>query len=252
MFEDLVAAVQNYPYPGLAVVFLLCGIGLPLPEEVVLLVAGYLCAAYPDHAQLPLMMAWCAGAILAGDLLPFVLGRVFGVRLLRLRWLRLVINKQRLASFDRWFRRRGDLVIVITRFIPGLRVVAFFVAGTMKMHWGRFLLLDGIGILLIVPLLTWVGFHSAGVIESVIATVLRVERGILWGVLGGAVVIGVWYWLWRRKHRRRPTRLAEAYVQPQRPVLLPPPEPAPEPVQQAAPESPPAGPPAPPDQSPRT
>lgn len=247
MFEDLVAAVQDYPYPGLAVVFLLCGIGLPLPEEIVLLAAGYICYTWPDHAQLPLMMAWCAGAILAGDLLPFVLGRVFGVRLLRLRWLRLVINKQRLASFDRWFRRRGDLVIVITRFIPGLRVVAFFVAGTMKMHWGRFLLLDGIGILMIVPLLTWIGFHSASFIEGVIATVQRVERGILWGVLAGGVVLGTWFWLWRRKHRRRPTRPAEAFVQPQRPVLLPAPEPEGAPVPQATPAiEPPAAPTPPP------
>src|SRR5688572_10611338 len=137
MFEDLIAAVQEYPYPGIAVVFLLCGIGFPLPEEIVLLAAGYICATWPEHAQLPVMMAWCAGAILCGDLFPFVLGRVFGVRLLRLRWLRLVINKQRLANFDRWFRKRGDLVIIITRFIPGLRVVAFFVAGVMKTPWRR-------------------------------------------------------------------------------------------------------------------
>src|SRR5688572_7736594 len=222
MFEDLIAAVQEYPYPGIAVVFLLCGIGFPLPEEIVLLAAGYICATWPEHAQLPVMMAWCAGAILCGDLFPFVLGRVFGVRLLRLRWLRLVINKQRLANFDRWFRKRGDLVIIITRFIPGLRVVAFFVAGVMKTPWRRFLLLDGIGIALIVPLLTWVGFHSAEFIEGVIQFVQRLEKGILIGLGTAAVGLGTWFWLWRRKHRRKPARPTEAFVQPQRPVLLPP------------------------------
>jgi membrane protein DedA with SNARE-associated domain len=223
MLDQLVEAIAAYPYLAVAVVFLLCGMGLPLPEEIVLLYAGYICYTEPDRAQLPLMMAWCAGGILAGDALPYVLGRVFGVRLLRLRWLRYMITKQRLASFDRWFRRRGDWVILIARFVPGLRVVAFFTGGTMNMSWRRFLFLDGLGIVLIVPALTGLGYHSATFIERVIATVQKVERGILWGVLGGVVVLGLWFWLWqRRRQLARPKRPTETFVQPQRPVLEPP------------------------------
>ena len=222
MFDQIVAAIAEYPYLGVVLVFLLCGIGLPLPEEIGLLAAGYVCAKFPEHATLPWMMFWCAAAILTGDLIPFVLGRVFGVRLLRLRWLRLFVTKQRLAVFDRWFRRRGDLVIVIARFLAGLRVVAFFTAGTMKMPWRRFLLLDGLGIAILVPTLTWIGFHSAGVIEQAIATVQKVERGILWASLAGIGVLGLGFWLWRRPRRKSAAaRPAEAFGAPQRPVLEP-------------------------------
>ena len=223
MFDQIVQTITEYPYVGVALVFLLCGMGFPLPEEIVLLAAGYVCAKFPDHAALLPMMGWCAGAILAGDLIPFVLGRIFGVRLLRLRWLRYFVTKQRLATFDRWFRRRGDLVIVISRFLAGLRVVAFFTAGAMKMHWPRFLLLYGIGIALLVPLLTWIGYRSAGFIEEVIATVQRVERGLLWGVGAAAVLVVVWLWLWRRRRQKaqRP-KPTETFVQPKRPVQGPP------------------------------
>ena len=215
MFEQLVQTIECYPYLGVALVFVLCGLGLPLPEEIVLLAAGYLCAKL--QLTLPLMMAWCAGAILVGDAIPYLLGRVFGVRLLRLRWLRHVITKQRLANFDRWFRRRGDWVILIARFIPGIRVVAFFTGGTMKMGWRRFLLLDGLGIALIVPVLTWLGCRSANFIDRMIATVQKVERGILWGALGAAALGGLWYWLWRRRQRRnRRSGLTETFVQPRR------------------------------------
>lgn len=222
MFDQIVGMLQENPYLGAAIVFLLCGMGLPLPEELVLLAAGYLCAKFPDTISLPVMMAWCAGAILVGDLLPFVAGRVFGVRLLRLRWMRLVVTKQRLANFDRWFRKRGDLVILIARFLAGLRMVAFFTAGTMKMPWRRFLLLDGLGIALIVPSLTWLGYHSAGFIESVVATAQKVERGILWGSLAAAALVGIWYWLWRRRQNlRRQGKPAETFVQPQLPIQEP-------------------------------
>ena len=219
MFEQIVQQIGDYPYIGVAVLFVLCGLGLPLPEEILLLAAGYLCFRYPERAQLPLMMAWSGGAILTGDLLPYLGGRLFGVRLLRVRWLRFYVNKQRLARLDLWFRRRGDMVILIARFIAGLRVVAFFFAGSMRMSWQRFLLLDGLGIALIVPLFTWLGFRGAPYIEDVIAQVQRVERGLLWAVIGSLGLGLVWYWLWRRRRRLlqdgRPT---ETFVQPQRPV----------------------------------
>lgn len=220
MFDQIVEVIARHPYLAVATLCVLCGLGLPLPEEVILLAAGYVCAKFPTHAELPVMIAWSAAAILTGDVLPYVLGRVFGVRLLRLRWLRLVVTRQRLARFDRWFRRRGDWVVFIARFIPGIRVVAFFTGGTMNMPWQRFLLLDGLGIVITVPTLTWLGYHSAAMIEQMIATVQRVERGILWGSLGAAVCVAALVWLRRRRQQRqlRLTRPDEAIVHPQRPV----------------------------------
>ncbi len=216
---DLIQMITDYPYIGVAAVFLLCGLGLPLPEEIVLLIAGYVCAQYPEHAQLLPMMGWCGGAILVGDMIPFLLGRIFGVRLLRLRWLRYFITKQRLANFDRWFRRRGDMVIVISRFLAGLRMVAFFTAGAMKMRWSRFLLLDGIGIVLMVPLLTWLGYSSAGIIEEVIQKVEKVERGLLWGTIISAVLVGISLWWWRRRRQQQSrSEMTETFIQPKKPV----------------------------------
>ena len=193
------------------------------------------------------MMVWCGGAILIGDLIPYVGGRVFGVRLLRLRWLRYFVTRQRLASFDRWFRRRGDMVIIIARFLAGLRVVAFFTAGTMKMPWRRFLFLDGLGIALMVPLLTWLGFRGAAFIKTMIQTVQEVERGILWCAAGGAVVGALSWWLWRRRRNRAKARgPAETFVQPKVPVQGPPgsPSSAPTPTIPPAESPPPAPPPA--------
>jgi membrane protein DedA with SNARE-associated domain len=220
---DLIQILTDYPYIGVAAVFLLCGLGLPLPEEIVLLVAGFVCAKYPEHAQLVPMMGWCASAILVGDMIPFLLGRIFGVRLLRLRWLRYFITKQRLVTFDRWFRRRGDMVIVISRFLAGLRMVAFFTAGAMKMRWSRFLFLDGLGIALLVPLLTWLGYTSAGLIEEMIETVQKVERGILWGSIAGGLVVAAYLWWWRRRRQQKQrSEMKETFVQPETPIHPPP------------------------------
>lgn len=239
MFDSIVQTIADYPYVGIALVFLLCGIGFPLPEELVLIAGGYVCAKFPEKAQLHWMMVWCGGAILAFDLLPFVAGRVFGARILRIRWLRLAVTRKRLAKFDRWFRRRGDLVIFIARFLAGIRVIAFFTAGTMKMKWSRFLLLDGLGIAIIVPLMVWLGYHGSGVIDDVIARVQAIERGILIATLAGLVTAAIWYSLWRRRQTRRVQRVpAETFVEPQLPVREAAGEPVAAPTAQAEPAAP--------------
>ncbi len=222
MFDSLVETIAQYPYLGVALVFAICGLGLPLPEELVLMAGGYVCAKFPEQASVGIMMAWCAGSILAFDLLPLVLGRIFGARLLRIRWLRVVVTRRRLAEFDRWFRRRGDLVIFFARFLAGIRTIAFFTAGVMKMPLRRFLLLDGLGISILVPTMTLLGYHGAGVIDEIITRVQAVERGLLWLLLGAGLVLGV-VWLWRRRKRRLAQERGptESYVKPQLPVEEP-------------------------------
>lgn len=219
MFDSLVEFFSTYPYFGVVLIFLACGMGLPLPEEIVLMAAGFICYKFPERTSVQLMMWTCAGAIVLGDIIPFVLGRIFGTRLLRIRWLRLLVTRQRLARFDRWFRRRGDLVIIIARFLAGIRVVAFFTAGTMKMPWRRFLLLDALGVVILVPPLVLLPYRFGAAIEDVVARVQQVERSILYTAIGLLAVAALWWWLRRRRRARalRETRPAETYVEPRVP-----------------------------------
>ncbi|MDP6928073.1 MAG: VTT domain-containing protein [Planctomycetota bacterium] len=214
MFDWLVEIFTNYPYMGVAAIYLLAGLGFPLPEELVAISAGYIC--FKDLADPLPMMATCAASILAGDVIPFTLGRIFGSRLLRLRPFRLLITHQRLATFDTWFRRRGDLVIFFARFFPGLRIVAYFTAGTMKMRWRRFLTLDLLGILLVVPLFVWVGMEFGSIIDEVVEQMQKLERGLLITLIAAGIIVITTYWL--RRRRRRKALLAEGpsetYVEP--------------------------------------
>lgn len=221
MFDWLVETFSTHPYLGCALLFALCGFGLPLPEEIVLLFAGYVC--FEGLAERYTMMLVCCGAILGGDVIPFVMGRRYGPRLLRIRLLRIIITPERLARFDLWFRRRGELVVFFSRFIAGIRVVSFFTAGTMRMSWLRFLTLDLAGIVLVGPFFVWIGDRYGGAIKAAIVQVRRVERGMLIGALAAAVLATGWYLL--RRRRRQQLLVggpAETFVEPSTPVVEPP------------------------------
>lgn len=210
-FDSLVELFATHPYLGVIAVFVMCGVGLPIPEEIILVLGGYLC--YLGHAVWVQMMAACALGIASGDVIPFLLGRVFGPKLLRLRLMRLIVNRQRLFLFDRWFRRRGDMVIVIARFVPGLRVVAFFTAATMHMRLRRFVTLDFLGIAVVVPLFTWIGKHFGPEIQQAIRWIQRVEKGILIASIVAGCVVGVLWWLRRRRKRKALLEVpADTYV----------------------------------------
>lgn len=207
LFESILQFVESDPHILLAGLLLLCGIGLPLPEELILVAAGFI--AYRgeltgDGHHPAGLMATASIAILVGDSIPYVLGRLFGPKLLRLRLVRSWISQEGLARFDRWFQRHGRLTIFVARFLPGIRVPAFFTAGSMNTSVARFYVMDGLGVLISAPLFVWLGYYFGKDIETVVAWVQRAEHTVLWAIGGGAVVaLAVYFFWWRRRRTRK-------------------------------------------------
>ncbi len=177
-----------------------CGIGIPFPEELILVGAGYI--VYLDKADPFLLAGTCIGAILAGDLMPFLLGRIFGPKILRLKTVRRFITREKLALFDAWFQKRGWLTIFVARFLTGLRMPAYFTAGSMRFSAWRFLVIDGLGALVVVPLLGGLGYFFGDKIDDLVHFVEKTEKGIFIVVASAATLFAGWIWF-RRMRRKR-------------------------------------------------
>jgi len=149
--EYVSEAPGGFHYLAPFVLLLLCGLGLPLPEEVTLLGAGILVDQNPNVEFLPIVLV-CAVAILLGDSLPYWLGRHWGPRALRIRAVRRILHPERFARLEKRFSDHGNWATFGCRFLPGVRIPGYFVAGTMGMGYGRFLLLDTLGVAVSVPI----------------------------------------------------------------------------------------------------
>ena len=147
--------LQDFSHMGPFVGLLLCGLGLPLPEETFLLMAGYF--LYKGQVEFVPITLLCSAAILLGDSLPYALGRRYGMRALEVPWIARVLHPERFQRFRRRFDAHGNWAIFGCRFLPMLRIPGYFVAGTMGMRYPRLLLLDGLGVLLTVPISIWLG-----------------------------------------------------------------------------------------------
>lgn len=145
-------------------VLLLCGLGLPLPEEVTLIGAGLL--YYRGEVEFLPIVAVCSAAILIGDTVPYWVGRRWGLRALRVRPIRRLVHPERLRRLERRYREHGNWATFVCRFLPGFRLPGYFLAGTMGMRYPRFLLLDALGVVISVPLSIWLGMLFGDSIEQ--------------------------------------------------------------------------------------
>ena len=160
---------SEFSYTAPFVVLLLCGVGLPLPEEVTLLGAGLL--LYRGEVAFVPISVVCGAAILLGDSIPYWLGRRYGDQALRIPWVRRILRPDRMKRLQRRFEAHGNWGIFVCRFLAGVRIPGYFVAGTMRMSFPRFLILDGLGVLLTVPTIIYLGQLFGGKIEELETTI---------------------------------------------------------------------------------
>ncbi|MEY2452845.1 MAG: rane-associated protein [Acidimicrobiaceae bacterium] len=170
-------------------------LGLVVPGETVLLVAGVLASRGQGHL-VPYMVAAIAGAI-AGDSIGYELGRHFGPRLRRSALGRRV-GEQRWARAERYLQTRGGRAIFLGRWIAVVRAIVPALAGQARMPYGRFLLWNVAGAIPVGVLHVGLGY-LAGQSYTTVERYLSIGH---WALLGIVVAIGgLVYWRHRRSSR---------------------------------------------------
>lgn len=95
----------------------------------------------------------CFWGIFLGDLGLWLIGRIWGGRVLRISWVAARLSKERLDALRNWFGRHGWTAVLSARFLPGTRLPVYIAAGVIGHNSGRFLLWAAAAALLWTPLL---------------------------------------------------------------------------------------------------
>ena len=186
-------------------VLVLCGFGLPVPEEITMLGAGFL--LYRGQVDAAPIIAVCFAGTLLGDSVPFLIGRKFGRRALRLKAIRRVVHPERLRAIERRFERQGPLAVFVCRFLPGLRLPTWFSAGTLGMPYLKFIAFDGLGALILTPALILLGRASGEKLAEMESRIDDLHQILGFVVLALAATFLSHLWISRRSQgssRRSP------------------------------------------------
>ncbi|HVB14368.1 MAG TPA: DedA family protein [Candidatus Dormibacteraeota bacterium] len=102
-------------------------VGVPLPDEAVLLTVGFL--AHEGTVQLAPAMACAAAGAVIGSSVSYTVGLRLGRPVVARIAARIGIKGDRLQSAEDWMRRRGGMGVFLTRVLPIARNVASYAAG---------------------------------------------------------------------------------------------------------------------------
>jgi len=192
-------------YAWLAGILLLCGLGLPIPEDISLIAAGYF--SWKGVLYIHTAFAICFAAVVTGDTAAFFMGHLFGRRILRSQLARRYFTPRRQLRVRAYFRKFGSRVVLVGRFTPGLRFTIFFTAGTLHTRPSTFFIYDFAAAAFSVPILVYSAWFFGAQIDWVVSVARRTENGLLIAFVLIGAVLGVKAW---RRHKKRVAARAAA------------------------------------------
>lgn len=195
-FVDLAAQYGPYALLALAaLLYILEGLGLPLPVEIPLVIVARLVVEHTIQLRTAIVLAWIT--TVAGNTAGYFLGRVGGRPLLYQLAVRFHIPESSVEKAEGWFKRHGLKLVIGTRWINWGFAQNIWLTGISRVPFVRFLTLMAINDLLWAVAYNWVFVNF---FELIRFTFHRYEREALL-ILLAVGLIGVGIWVVRRKRR---------------------------------------------------
>ncbi len=184
--EQLASFLTRYAYWALLVGIVGENLGLPLPGEILVLLA----AAMATEAGLSLssiILVATLGAML-GDHGSYLVGRKGGSRLLNAYCLLTLCPRDCGPMAGRFFRRFGIWTVTLARFVPGFRTFATPFAGMSRMSYAKFMIADSVGAAFWAGIFTALGARFGPPLAAILARVIRFG-GIAFAILAASLAL---------------------------------------------------------------
>lgn len=162
--QSIAPVVNQYGYLAVGGLILLEDFGVPSPGETVL-IAGAFFAGLGHLDILLVFLVGFAGAVI-GDNIGFAIGNYGGEPLIKRYGKYVLLTPERVGKATDFFERHGGKVIIIARFVEGLRQLNGIIAGMSRMAWPKFLSFNIIGAALWTAAWSAVGYFGGSHIET--------------------------------------------------------------------------------------
>lgn len=134
----IVATISAMGYSGIVLLMAIESACIPLPSEIIMPFSGYLVST----GELNLWAVSFAGAVgcVLGSLVAYWVGMYGGRPVIEKYGRYLFISRHDLDLADRWFEKRGEIIVFVSRLLPAIRTFIAFPAGVARMNLTKFVI----------------------------------------------------------------------------------------------------------------
>ncbi|UXN35666.1 DedA family protein [Avibacterium paragallinarum] len=197
--EFLINFFTDYGYLAVLFVLIICGFGVPIPEDITLVSGGVISGLGYTNPHIMLIVSMFG--VLLGDSTMYWLGRIYGVKILRFRPIRKILTLKRLQMVRSQFDKYDNRVLFTARFLPGLRAPIYMVSGiTRRVSFIRFVFIDFCAAIISVPIWVYLGHFGASNLEWLHA---QIQKGQLVIYLIIASIALFLFWKWKKSRTKK-------------------------------------------------
>ena len=176
---------------------------MPIPEEVPIITGGVLVGKawdVPNSGMYwQIMLPVCIFGVVACDVVLYGIGRRWGSRLLHNGWVqRRLLPPEKKLRIERNFHEYGIAILMVARFMPGIRSPIFFMSGVMKVPFKKFMFADLLYAIPGVNILFWLSYWFTDQVMEAFHVVERKKEMVVALVLA-AVAGALVYSFFKRK-----------------------------------------------------
>lgn len=148
--------ITQYGYFAIFALLALGIVGVPVPDEILMLFVGYLCSLMV--LSFPVTILVCFSGAITGMLTSYTLGKKLGQPLIDKHGKWVGLTARRFEKVKGWFARFGLWTILIGYFVPGLRHATSYISGISAMPFRKYLLTASVGSMVWVLVFTSIGY----------------------------------------------------------------------------------------------
>lgn len=195
IIEFLSALSGFHAYSLILGVLFICGMGVPIPEDITLITAGLLAG----QGKISLTGAMIVGfvGVLIGDTILFLVGQKYGRGVFSWPVFNKIFTEARIVKAELQIMTHAKKICFTARFMPGLRAPIFLTAGIMKVPFRTFLFQDGLAAFISVPVWIYLGYWFSDNIDAALDFAQDINIIII-----SVLVLGLasfFYFQWKKK-----------------------------------------------------
>ena len=152
------AWIRDYGAIFIFVAFIVCGVGLHISEDFLLIPAGV--AIHNGHMSWTETLIAAYFGLVIGDTLWIWVCRNYGTRLVHSKRFKRMMHPRRLLEAKHAMEERGAIVLILARFIPGTRTPVLTMTGILHMAWWKFLAVELTTVAITAPAQVAIGYFG--------------------------------------------------------------------------------------------